>query len=101
MGIDRDWLILLGGRLKPGAFHTQTGSVLFNLVLSAALPQKKKLIPDKDLLNDWRKWGEPPVPAKEKESSQSKRVSAPGKSPSQESRFLLWAACQQCLRVRY
>lgn len=49
---------------------------------SAALPQKKKLIPDKDLRSDWLKWGEPLVPAKEKESGQSKRVSSPVKPPT-------------------
>ncbi|XP_053898713.1 MICAL-like protein 2 isoform X1 [Malaclemys terrapin pileata] len=46
---------------------------------SAALPQKKKLIPDKDLLSDWLKRGEP---AKEKESGQSKQVSSPVKPPA-------------------
>ncbi|XP_034640168.1 MICAL-like protein 2 [Trachemys scripta elegans] len=46
---------------------------------SAALPQKKKLIPDKDLLSDCLKRGEP---AKEKESGQSKQVSSPVKPPA-------------------
>ncbi|XP_043350103.1 MICAL-like protein 2 isoform X1 [Dermochelys coriacea] len=48
----------------------------------AALPQKKKLIPDKDLCSDWPKWGEPSIPAKEKESGQTNRVSAPVKPPA-------------------
>ncbi|KAG6935136.1 MICAL like 2, partial [Chelydra serpentina] len=45
---------------------------------SAALPQKKKLIPDKDLRSDLTKWGD----TKEKDSGQSKWVSAPVKPPA-------------------
>ncbi|XP_067406978.1 MICAL-like protein 2 isoform X2 [Emydura macquarii macquarii] len=44
---------------------------------SAALPQKKKLVPSKDLCSDLQKWGE--SPAKKEESGQSNRVSAPVK----------------------
>ncbi|XP_074867085.1 MICAL-like protein 2 isoform X2 [Carettochelys insculpta] len=47
----------------------------------AALPQKKKLIPSKELSSDWKKGGEPLAPAKEKESGLSNWGSAPAKPP--------------------
>lgn len=93
-----------------GAGAVLTLSMLSNLAPSAALPQKKKLYPGRELSISWQtpkqKWEEPVTPAKEEESGHSKWVTAPGKVlalATESLRLLLslWAAWQQCLLARY